>query len=231
MTSAPTPAASTWTVTSVLEQAYMMARDNFAAFVTVTLVFGAVALVMDILSLGLLAGIVHLVVSVATAICITWGAFQVIAGRKPQWEPMLRQLQGPMFGRLLLLGCLQYFVIAVSAIVVVGPLILIPLWAVAIPAMMIERLGVGDSLQRSMDLTAGRRLRILGIFVLLVVILVIIGWIIMLLLGFGPIGNLAMWIYGAVAGTMVQPLPAIIYVLLREEKEGAPPAQVAATLD
>ena len=57
----------TWTVTSVLEQAYMTAHDNFAAFVTITLIFGAVALVMDILSLGLLAGIVHLVVSVATA--------------------------------------------------------------------------------------------------------------------------------------------------------------------
>src|SRR3954452_1599134 len=114
MTSAPTPAASTWTVTSVLEQAYMMARDNFAAFVTVTLVFGAVALVMDILSLGLLAGLVHLVVSVATSICITWGALQVIAGRKPEWEPMLRRLQGPLFGRLLLLGCIQYFAIALS---------------------------------------------------------------------------------------------------------------------
>jgi hypothetical protein len=228
MTSAPTPAASTWTVTSVLEQAYMMARDNFAAFVTVTLVFGAVALVMDILSLGLLAGIVHLVVSVATAICLTWGALQVIAGRKPQWEPMMRQLQGPMFGRLLLLGCLQYFVIAVSAIVVVGPLILIPLWAVAIPAMMIEHLGVGDSLQRSMDLTAGRRLRILGAFILLIVILAIGAWVIMLLLGFSPIAHLVMWVYSAVASTVVQPLSAIIYVLLREEKEGAVPAQVAA---
>src|SRR5262245_65624782 len=106
MTSSAPPATS-WSVTSVLEQAYMMARDNFAAFVTVTLVFGAVALVMDVLSLGLLAGIVHLVVSVATAICLTWGALQVIAGRKPEWEPMMRQLQGPMFGRLLLLGCIQ----------------------------------------------------------------------------------------------------------------------------
>jgi hypothetical protein len=230
MTSAPPP-ASAWTVTSVLEQAYMMARDNFAAFVTVTLVFGAVALVMDILSLGLLAGLVHLVVSVATSICITWGAFQVIAGRKPEWEPMLRQMQGPLFGRLLLLGCIQYFVIAASIIVVIGPLFLIPLWAVAIPAMMIERLGVGDALQRSMDLTAGRRLRILGAFILLIVILALGGWIIMVLLGFSPIGHLVVWVYSAVASTVVQPLPAIIYVLLREEKEGVTAQQIAAPLD
>jgi len=229
MTSAPPP-ASAWTVTSVLEQAYMMARDNFAAFVTVTLVFGAVALVMDILSLGLLAGLVHLVVSVATSICITWGAFQVIAGRKPEWEPMLRQMQGPLFGRLLLLGCIQYFVIAASIIVVIGPLFLIPLWAVAIPAMMIERLGVGDALQRSMDLTAGRRLRILGAFILLIVILALGGWIIMVLLGFSPIVHLVVWVYSAVASTVVQPLPAIIYVLLREEKEGVTAQQIAAPL-
>ena len=39
-----------------------------------------------------------------------------MGGRKPEWEPMLRRLQAPNFGMLLLLGCLQYFVIAISAI-------------------------------------------------------------------------------------------------------------------
>jgi hypothetical protein len=82
-----------------------------------------------------------------------------------------------------------------------------------------------------MDLTAGRRLRILGAFILLIVILAIGAWIIMLLLGFSPIANLLMWVYSAVASTVVQPLSAILYVLLREEKEGAVPAQVAAALD
>jgi hypothetical protein len=230
MTSAPSP-TSTWTVTSVLEQAYMMARDNFAAFITVTLIFGAVALVMDILSLGLLAGLVHLVVSVATAICLTWGALQVIAGRKPQWEPIVRQLQGPLFGRLLLLGCLQYFVIALSMVVVIGPLFLIPLWAVAIPAMMVERLNIGDAFQRSMDITAGRRLRILGVFVLLIVILAAGAWIIVALLGMGALAQLVLWVYTAAASTVVQTLPAILYVLLREEKEGVTAQQITAPLE
>src|SRR5262245_2141652 len=94
------PAASSWTVTSVLEQSYAMARDNFAAFVTVTLIFSAISLVVDVLSLGFLTGFVHLVISVTISICITWGTLQVMAGRKPEWEPMLRQLQGPLFGRL-----------------------------------------------------------------------------------------------------------------------------------
>ena len=225
-----TPPPPPWTVTSVLEQAYLMARDNFAAFVTVTVIFGAVALVFDVLSLGLLAGIVHLVVNVATSICITWGTLQVMAGRKLEWEPMLRQLQGPMFGRLLLLGCLQYFVIAVSAIVIVGPLFLVPLWAVAIPAMMIERSDIGGAFNRSMDLTGGRRLPILGAFVLLALIIAVGAYVITLVLGYGPLAQLVLWIYGAVVSTVLHPLPAIFYVLLREEKEGASAQQIAAAL-
>ena len=118
MTATPPPLS--WTVTSVLERSYALARDNFPAFFTVALIFGAVSLVMDIAEPGAARrGLVGLVCSVATSICLTWGTLQAMAGRKPEWEPMLRQLQGPMFGRLLLLGCIQYFVIAVSAIVVI----------------------------------------------------------------------------------------------------------------
>ena len=229
MTTASPPRS--WTVTSIIERSYMLARDNFAAFFTVAVIFGAVSLVMNILSLGLLAGLVGLVLSVATSICLTWGTLQAIAGRKPEWEPMLRQLQGPMFGRLLLLGCIQYFVIAVSAIVVIGPLFLLPLWAVTIPVMMIERTDVGGTFNRSMDLTAGRRLPILGVFLLWFAIFVAGAILIVMVFGHGALGSLVMWIYGALVGIVVHTLPAIFYVLLREEKEGATPAQIGAALD
>jgi hypothetical protein len=225
------PSSGSWTVTSVLERSYVLARDNFAAFFTVAVIFGAISMVMNILSLGLLAGLVGLVCAVATSICLTWGSLQAIAGRKPEWEPMLRQLQGPTFGRLLLLGCIQYLVIAVSAIVVIGPLFLIPLWAVTIPAMMIERTDIGGAFNRSMDLTAGRRLPILGVFVLWFVIFAIGAIVIVSLLGYGALASLVMWIYGALAGIVLHTLPAIFYVLLREEKEAVTAAQVAAALD
>jgi len=228
MTTALPP--QSWTVTSVLERSYVLARDNFAAFFTVAVIFGAVSLVMSILSLGLLAGLVGLVLSVATSICLTWGTLQAIDGRKPEWEPMLRQLQRPLFGRLLL-GCIQYFVVAVSAIVVIGPLFLIPLWAVTIPVMMIERTDIGGAFNRSMDLTAGRRLPILGAFLLWLVIFALGGLLIVLVLGHGALGSLALWIYGALAGIVVHTLPAILYVLLREEKEGLSAGQITAALD
>jgi hypothetical protein len=226
----PLPAPS-WTVTSVLERSYTLARDNFAAFFTVAVIFGAVSLVVNILSLGLLAGLVGLLCSVATSICLTWGTLQAIAGRKPEWEPILRQVQGPRFGWMLLTGAIQYFVVAVSAIVVIGPLFLIPLWAVTIPAMMVERTDVGGAFNRSMDLTAGRRLPILGAFLLWFVIFAIGAIVIITLLGHGALGSLVMWIYGALAGIVLHTLPAIFYVLLREEKEGVTAGQIAAALD
>jgi len=216
---------------SVLEKSYAMARDNFGAFVTVTMVFAAVSLVVDVLSLGLLGGIIHLVCSVATAICITWGALQAMGGRKPEWEPMLRRLQAPNFGMLLLLGCIQYFVIAISMILVVPPFFLLPLWAVAIPAMMVERTDIGGAFNRSVELTRHRRLPILGTFLLWAVIFGAGAVVIVLLLGHGPISHLVLWVYSAVAATVVQPLPAIFYVLLREEKEGATAEQITAALD
>jgi hypothetical protein len=220
-----------WTVTSVLETSYIMARDNFPAFVTVTMVFAAVSLVVDVLSLGLLGGLVHLVCSVATSICVTWGALQAMAGRKPEWEPMLRQVQAPSFWMLLLLGSIQYFVIALSMILVIPPFFLLPLWAVTIPAMMVERTDIGGAFNRSMDLTRHRRLPILGAFVLWLVIFGAGAAVIVVLLGHGPIARLVLWVYSAVAATVVQPLPAIFYVLLREEKEGVTAGQIAAALD
>lgn len=226
----PLPASS-WTVTSVLERSYTLARDNFAAFFTVAVIIGAISLVVSILSLGLLAGLVGLLCGVATSICITWGTLQALAGRKPAWEPMLRQIQGPRFGWMLLTGAVQYFVIAVSMIVVVGPLFLIPLWAVTIPAMMVERTDVGGAFNRSMDLTAGRRLPILGAFLLWFVIFAIGASLIVTLLGHGALGSLVMWIYGALAGIVVHTLPAIFYVLLREEKEGVTAGQILAAVD
>jgi len=125
----------------------------------------------------------------------------------------------------------QFLVIALSAILIVPPFFLLPLWAVTIPAMMIERNDIGGAFNRSMDLTQHRRLAILGAFVLWALIFVAGAAVIVLLFGMGSVGRLILWIYGAVAATVVYPLPAIFYVLLREEKEGVSAAQIAASVE
>ena len=225
------PPAPAWTIPSILEQSVRLARDNFAAFITVTLVFSAAALVADVLSLGLLAGLVHMATGAATTICLTWGTLKALGGHPPEWEPMLRQVQGPRFWMVLLLGVILYLVIGLSAILVIPPFILLPLWSVAIPAMMVEKGDIGAAFARSVDLTRDRRLRILGVFVVAALAVALGGWIVVALFGFGPIGSLALAIYGAVASTVIHPLPGILYTHLLAEKHGVMPAQVAAALD
>jgi hypothetical protein len=229
MTAVPPPPS--WTVTSVLERSYLLVRDNFAAFITITLVFGAISAVVDLLGFGILGGIVHLACGAAITICITWGTFQTAKGRKPDWEAMFRQVQAPMFIQLLLVGVVQYLVIGLSAFLIIPPFILLPLWAVSIPAMMAERLDFGTAFSRSADLTRHRRLPILLAFLLWMVIFVVGALVIYMVLGHGALARLVGWIYGAVAATVVYPLPAIFYVLLREEKEGMTPAQIASVVE
>ena len=50
------------------------------------------------------------------------------------------------------------------------------------------------------------------------------------LLGHGALGSLALWICSSLARIVVRTLPAILYVLLREEKEGATAGQITASL-
>src|SRR5262249_2532410 len=151
-----TPSAPAWTVFSVLEKSYAMARDNFPAFITVTLIAAVISIIADLLGLGLLAGLVQLVVSATTTICITWGALQVLGGRKPGGGPVLPRVRGPLFGQLLLRAVLQSWVIPIPPTLITPPFSLRPLGAVPIPAMMVERADLGTAFQRSMDLTRNR---------------------------------------------------------------------------
>ncbi|MBV8190842.1 MAG: hypothetical protein JOY64_19665 [Alphaproteobacteria bacterium] len=226
------PPAPSWTVVSVLQRSYEIAKENFAAFVTITLIASAVSVVAELLGLLLLVWAVGIVAGAASTICITWGTLQAMDGRRPGWEPMLRQLQGPLAGRLLLLGVVQWIVISVSSLLLlIPPLFLLPMWAVTIPAMMVERLEMGAAFQRSIDLTRDRRLPILGAFVLWFVLFAVGAAVLIALLGHGGLGRFVMLVYGALAWTVLYPLPAIFYVLLREEKEGTSVPEIAAALD
>ena len=55
--------------------------------------------------------------------------------------------------------------------------------------------------------------------------------VIFALLGRGGLGRLVSIVLAAFVGTVLYPLPAIFYVLLREEKEGASVEQITAALD
>lgn len=227
----PAPPPPPWTVGSVVAASYGLARDNFGAFFGAILIFGIPPLIADLLELEFLGLIIQLFCSVATAICITCATLQAMAGYRPDTQSILRQLQRPDFGRLLMLGLIQHGVILISAILIIPPLFLGPLWAVTIPVLLIERTDIAAAFWRSTDLTRFRRLRILGVYLAWLVIFMTLGGIIFLTLGDSPIRHIAAWLFSAAASTVVQPLAAIFYVLLRSEKEGMTVQQITAALD
>jgi len=130
------------------------------------------------------------------------------------------------------LSLLYAFAVGIGFLLLLIPgIILILMWAVAVPALVVERGGILESLSRSAELTKGSRWKILGLFCVLGVSYWLLSFVIGLVgLGVygsaGPAGQLTItsligsaivgMIFNALWGT-IQPS---LYVELRRAKEG-----------
>lgn len=127
-------------------------------------------------------------------------------------------------------------------LLIVPGIILSVMWSVAAPAVVVEKRGVFDSLQRSRDLTRGYRWSVFG----LIVIYVVLSWVIGLALGGlsvatggtftggGP--NLAVTLISGplvniVAGVFASAGVASLYYELRIAKEGVGADELASVFD
>ena len=117
-------------------------------------------------------------------------------------------------------------------LLVVPGVILLLMWAVAVPVLVVERTGVIAAFGRSAELTKGVRLKILGLFVVFAVAY----WLLSIVLGFvglkmyGPataaygigIGNLlGSVIIGTIFNVLWGTIQPSLYVELRQAKEGS----------
>jgi hypothetical protein len=150
----------------------------------------------------------------------------------------------PQLGRLIGLSLLVGIVPSLALFLFVAPGVwLWGIWAVAVPALIVERTGVGASLGRSRDLVRGTFWRIWGIRALGMLIISMVGGIVSLpftaiataitgssLTNFGQTGGLSV-IYILITSigsilvtTLVAPvragIDALLYVDLRMRKEG-----------
>jgi hypothetical protein len=114
-----------------------------------------------------------------------------------------------------------------------GVILLVMLW-VYVPAIVIEKKGVGGSLSRSRELTKGRRWAILGLFIVVVICFAIANWIDGFIFGliFGPAGafwatELAQIVFGMFSAVMA----AVGYYYLRSDKEGIAIGDIAKVFD
>ncbi len=148
-----------------------------------------------------------------------------------------------MFLPLLGLGVVAGVAILFGYLLLLVPgLILTVLWSVAAPAVVVEKRGVFESLQRSRDLTRGHRWSVFG----LIVIYGVLSWLISILIGGVSIatggaltgGSPNLWV-NLIAGPVVSVLSGVVasagaaalYYELRTAKEGAGPEVLASIFD
>jgi len=148
-----------------------------------------------------------------------------------------------MFLPLLGLGIVAGIGTGLAFLLLIVPGIIVAvMWSVAAPAVVIEKRGVFESLQRSRDLTRGYRWHVFG----LMVIYVILSWIIgaavggiSLATGGGFMeGSAITWVNVAtnviiniLSGVVASVGVAALYYELRTVKEGAGPEVLAAIFD
>jgi len=133
-----------------------------------------------------------------------------------------------------LIGLTILFSIAIGVgfvLLVVPGIILLTMWAVAIPALVIERDGIGGAFRRSAELTNGARWKIFGLFLVLLVIYWLLS-IVAGLVGLGmysaanaaaglTVGNMiGSVILGTIFNTIWGTIQPSLYVELRQWKEG-----------
>ena len=126
-------------------------------------------------------------------------------------------------------------------LLVVPGVILSILWSVAAPAVVVEKRGVFESLQRSRDLTRGYRWPVFGLLVIYIVLAWIVG---------AAVGGLSLAVGGTfetspnllvnlISGPVVNVVSGVVgsagvaslYFELRTAKEGAGPEDLAAVFD
>jgi hypothetical protein len=149
-----------------------------------------------------------------------------------------------MFFPLLGLGILAGLGMALGFMLLIVPgVILAVLWAVAAPAVVVEKRGIFESFQRSRDLTRGYRWNVFG----LLVIYVLMSWILGVAIGAISLATGGAFVGGdspnlwinVLSGPVVNVLSAVIasagvaslYYELRTVKEGAGPESLAAVFD
>jgi uncharacterized membrane protein len=116
-------------------------------------------------------------------------------------------------------------------LLIVPGIVLLLVWAVAVPALVVERVGIFDALRRSAELTKDSRWKILGLFLVLLVVY----WVLSAILGavglkmysaataatgltvFNLLGSIVL---GTVFNTLWGTIQPSLYVELRQSKEG-----------
>lgn len=215
------------------------AWSNFGAFLIVALALSLPSLLLDLAAAHqAVSTIVNTLTIAAMTSCGIHGAIRAMAGEKVDATSMLSRLGRADFWMLVVLCTIENIAIGIGmALLLVPGFILLAMWIAAAPVMLVEGLGIVESLKRSAELTRGSRWTALSTVVaaglLCLAGLVAVAVAIYVVIGFDSsrfLTALINWTLGGVFIALLAPLQAVIYVLQRQEKEGVTVAEMARQL-
>ena len=238
----------------VIQQLFQVLGRNFVTFLLLAVILAGVpALLVGLLqmnSLGrgqlfawqsLIGGVVAGLAGLILQGTIIYGTVSDLNGRPASLADCL-SVGLRSFLPLLGIGILLYTAVFFGSLLLLVPGIMMGLaWCVAVPAYVVEQTGVLGAFGRSAELTRGNRWRIFGLVVIYLVVLVILE----LVLGvFGSVASISaggglslmqvavarplLGIGAALIGTVGA---AVLYVDLRQIKDGVGPEGLAAIFD
>jgi hypothetical protein len=184
-----------------------------------------------IIGVGLISALLSMVIAALVQGAMTRA---VVSANEGQRATFGQSLSTGFRAALPLIGLSILYAIGVGfgfVLLIVPGVILLLMWAVAVPSLVIERTGIMAAFGRSSELTKGSRWKILGLFLVLVVTY----WLCSLVLGivglsmYGAntsaaglsVGNLiGSIILGTIFNVLWGAIQPSLYVELREAKEG-----------
>lgn len=235
------PGRFDWGAGSAIGMAFGTVFANFLPFVGLSLMIGLPRFLLGMAGLPLwLTFVIDLVMGQVVTIILIYGTVQSLRGRKAGIVECLSE----GFGRLrsaIVVAILSVVAYVVGlAVFIIPGLILTAVWAVAIPAAVVERSGIGASFSRSAALTSGRRGRVFGALALSWIIYVAVYLIaslalLMPMLGIGSggfwVGAVLVWFVASVMQAYLSTLSGVLYYFLRRDKEGVDIEGIAAVFD
>jgi len=217
-------------VRSSVESGLRLGLEYFTAFMVVGLVFTLPAFILEMRGVGGFPKIAAEILGNAAAqICILCSTFQALAGRTPNVAETFWQIQRQNLVKLMMLSIVQGLLVMLGFVLFAVPgLYLMTIWAVAMPALvLIEDMKFLDAFRQSAFLTKGRRWRVFGVVVACILIALIGFGLASLMLRFVPIAieqmelrTMVLWPVIAIVAAFLHPVSAVLYVSLRQEKEG-----------
>lgn len=237
MTSMEASRGATWGVGLTIETSATILFKNFVPFVGTALVASLPSLIFaQIVTSEAAQGIVSFIISQIVTVTLIYGAVQALRQRQIAITECLQQ-GFRRLGAALGVAIIAAICVALGLIALVVPgLILMTMWAVAIPAATIEQAGVGASLSRSSALTRERRWRVFGAVLVAGIIAIVVSIIAASIAGaiagaHSFLFTVVIWALSAVSQAFSACVSATLYYFLRREKEGVEIDQIATVFD